>query len=51
MGFMSDGINDAPSLHAADAADVILVEPGLRLLHDGIIEGRKAFGNVMKCWP
>ena len=59
---MSDGINDAPSLRAADlgmsvphavdvareAAYVILVKPGLRVLHDGIIEGRKAFGNVMK---
>jgi len=62
VGFMGDGINDAPSIHLADvgisvpsaadvareAADVILIKPGLRVLHDGIIEGRKAFGNVMK---
>jgi P-type Mg2+ transporter len=33
---------------ARDSADVILVKPGLRVLHDGIVEGRKAFGNVMK---
>ena len=62
VGFLGDGINDAPSIHTADvgvsvatavdvakdAADIILLERNLDVLHAGILEGRRAFGNVMK---
>ena len=62
VGFMGDGINDAPSIRQADvsisvenavdiakeSADIILLKNDLRILNDGILEGRRTFGNTMK---
>ncbi len=62
VGFLGDGINDAPSMRASDvgvsvenavdvakeSADIILLQKDLRVLEEGVLEGRRTFGNTMK---
>ncbi|GAB3538314.1 magnesium-translocating P-type ATPase [Noviherbaspirillum agri] len=62
VGYIGDGINDAPPLHAADVgisvsnavdvardtADIVLLRPGLDVLREGVVQGRMTFANTLK---